>query len=67
LPASTDIAIQAGVDKNKSPPRSIFISELEASRRLGRIVEDGTHEELIRQAGRYAHLHRLQAGIADVI
>jgi subfamily B ATP-binding cassette protein HlyB/CyaB len=32
----------------------------------GRIVEDGTHDDLIRQGGRYAQLHRVQAGIADV-
>jgi ATP-binding cassette, subfamily B, bacterial HlyB/CyaB len=29
----------------------------------GRIVEDGTHNELIQSNGRYANLHRLQAGM----
>ena len=32
----------------------------------GRIVEDGSHDELIRSGGRYATLHRLQAGIHEV-
>jgi subfamily B ATP-binding cassette protein HlyB/CyaB len=29
----------------------------------GRIVEDGSHDQLIRSNGRYAKLHHLQAGI----
>jgi len=29
----------------------------------GRLVEDGTHDELIKKAGRYATLHQLQAGL----
>jgi subfamily B ATP-binding cassette protein HlyB/CyaB len=32
----------------------------------GRLVEDGSHDELIKTGGRYASLYRLQAGIHDV-
>ncbi len=32
----------------------------------GRLVEDGSHDELIRTGGRYAHLYRLQAGLHKV-
>jgi subfamily B ATP-binding cassette protein HlyB/CyaB len=32
----------------------------------GRLVEDGTHDELIGTGGRYASLYRLQAGIHEV-
>ena len=31
----------------------------------GRIVEDGSHDQLVRTGGRYATLHRMQAGIHD--
>ena len=32
----------------------------------GRVVEDGTHDALIKTGGRYASLHRLQGGILEV-
>ena len=30
----------------------------------GRVIEDGTHDELVLRGGRYAMLHRLQSGVA---
>jgi subfamily B ATP-binding cassette protein HlyB/CyaB len=33
----------------------------------GRIVEDGSHDDLIRKSGRYADLHRLQAGLHEAV
>jgi ATP-binding cassette, subfamily B, bacterial HlyB/CyaB len=33
----------------------------------GRLVEDGTHEDLVRTGGRYASLYRMQAGIHEVV
>ncbi len=32
----------------------------------GRLVEDGTHDQLMRSGGRYAMLHRMQAGLHEV-
>jgi subfamily B ATP-binding cassette protein HlyB/CyaB len=32
----------------------------------GRVIEDGSHDDLIKTGGRYASLHRLQAGIHEV-
>jgi ATP-binding cassette, subfamily B, bacterial HlyB/CyaB len=32
----------------------------------GRIIEDGTHDELVRTGGRYAALYRLQGGLHEV-
>ena len=33
----------------------------------GRLVEDGRHEDLVRSNGRYANLHRLQAGLHEAV
>jgi subfamily B ATP-binding cassette protein HlyB/CyaB len=32
----------------------------------GRLAEDGTHDDLIQNGGRYANLYRMQAGIHEV-
>ena len=52
----------------------IVAHRLSTVRRADRIItlergsgpEDGTHDELIRTGGRYAMLHRLQAGIHEI-
>jgi len=57
-----------------SPRRIIIAHRLSTVRRAnriitverGRIIEDGTHDELIRSGGRYAMLFRIQAGIHEV-
>ena len=33
----------------------------------GRIVEEGSHDELVRLGGRYAALHRIQGGLHEVV
>jgi subfamily B ATP-binding cassette protein HlyB/CyaB len=33
----------------------------------GRLIEEGTHDELVRSGGRYARLFRLQAGVQEAV
>jgi subfamily B ATP-binding cassette protein HlyB/CyaB len=56
--------------------RTVFIiahrlSTVRATNRIitierGRLIEDGTHDDLIRTGGRYASVYRLQSGIHEV-
>jgi subfamily B ATP-binding cassette protein HlyB/CyaB len=39
------------------PPRILYLER-------GRIVEQGTHDDLLRVGGRYAALYNMQAGAA---
>jgi subfamily B ATP-binding cassette protein HlyB/CyaB len=74
LDYESERAIQQNM-KEISAGRTVFIiaHRLSAVRRAdriltierGRLVEDGSHEELIRHNGRYANLHLMQAGIND--
>ncbi len=33
----------------------------------GRLVEDGSHKELVVRGGRYANLHRIQGGLYEAV
>jgi len=50
----------------RSAENQAFLADRIVTIERGRIVEDGSHDELIRSNGRYAKLHYLQAGIHDV-
>ncbi|MBR0953616.1 type I secretion system permease/ATPase [Bradyrhizobium canariense] len=75
LDYESERAIQQNM-KRISAGRTVFIiahrlSTVRNANRIitlehGRIVEDGSHDELIRTNGRYANLHYLQAGIHDI-
>jgi subfamily B ATP-binding cassette protein HlyB/CyaB len=41
-------------------------SDLIVTIERGRVVEQGSHHDLLRVGGRYAHLHNLQAGIHEI-
>src|SRR5262249_23152585 len=49
------------------PPSTVRPTDRILTIERGRIVEDGTHDELVRTGGRYAMLHRMQAGIQEIV
>ena len=76
LDYASERAIQANMERIANG-RTVFIiahrlSTVRQTDRIitldrGRIVEDGTHDELVGIGGRYATLHRLQAGIQELV
>jgi len=75
LDYESERVIQQNMDRI-AKGRTVFIiahrlSTVRAADRIitierGRVVEDGTHDELIRTGGRYATLYRLQSGLHGV-
>jgi subfamily B ATP-binding cassette protein HlyB/CyaB len=75
LDYESERAIQQNM-KRIAEGRTVFIvahrlSALRLAERIvtieqGRLVEDGTHDDLVKKGGRYAALHRAQAGLHDV-
>jgi subfamily B ATP-binding cassette protein MsbA len=75
LDSKSERLVQDAIEK-LIPGRTVFViahrlSALRIADRIvtierGRIVEEGTHEELIKTGGRYATLYRLQAGLHEI-
>ena len=57
-------SVSAVAQRHGMHPSQLFAWRKAA--RDGRLVEDGTHDALIKTGGRYASLHRLQAGLHEV-
>ena len=52
--------------RHRPPPVTVRMADRIITIERGRLVEDGTHDELIKTGGRYATLYRLQAGLHEV-
>jgi len=74
LDSSSEAAVQAALDEALEGRTALVIAHRLSTIRsadqilvveAGRIVERGTHEELLRAGGRYAELHRTQFATAD--
>ena len=75
LDTESERAVQAALEELMKGRTTIVIahrlSTVRACDRIvtierGRLVEDGTHDELIRTGGRYAAFYRMQGGIHEV-
>lgn len=59
MKGKTSFVIAHRLSTIRNASRILVISE-------GKIVEEGTHQELLAKQGHYSHLHQIQFGVGDI-